>query len=72
MRPRFAIVTATSLLGTAAGCGEDGGGSSAPAPGTSQRIAATSTALTERGARPRDGEQVTPPPAIAGGSAERF
>lgn len=70
MRPRFAIVAVAALLGTVAGCGEDGGGSSAPAPGTPQRIAVTSTALTGSGALPRDGEQVTPPPAFAGGLAD--
>ncbi|MDV9169045.1 hypothetical protein R6V09_02690 [Streptomyces sp. W16] len=69
MRPKFAIVAVAALLGTVAGCGEDGGGSSAPAPGTSQRITVTSTAPTESGTVPRDGEGVTPPPAFAGAPA---
>ncbi|MET7481831.1 hypothetical protein [Streptomyces sp. NPDC005538] len=71
MRPKLAIVTVAALLGTVAGCGEDGGGSSAPAPDTSQRIAAASKALAESGTLPRDGEQVTPPAASAPSPRQR-
>lgn len=77
MRPRIVIVAAAALLGTVAGCGDDGGGRAVPAPGATRRITVTSTAFAEAGRVPRrftcDGEDVSPPLTFAGvpaGSAE--
>jgi Raf kinase inhibitor-like YbhB/YbcL family protein len=70
MRPRIVIVAVTAVLGSVAGCGNDGGGSRVPAPSASQWIAVTSTAFTQGGTIPRrytcDGADVSPPLAFAG------
>jgi Raf kinase inhibitor-like YbhB/YbcL family protein len=71
MQRRLVIVAvAAAAVGLTSGCGDDGGDSSAPAPGASQRLTVSSTAFTDGGTIPRrytcDGEDVSPPLSFSG------
>ncbi|MGI5458861.1 YbhB/YbcL family Raf kinase inhibitor-like protein [Streptomyces sp. CA-249302] len=70
MDRRLVILAAAAALGLASGCGDDGGGTSAPAPSAAQRLTVSSPAFTDGGTIPRrytcDGENVSPPLTVSG------
>ncbi|MFF4801572.1 YbhB/YbcL family Raf kinase inhibitor-like protein [Streptomyces sp. NPDC001351] len=70
MHRRLVIVAAAAAVGLASGCGDDGGGTSVPAPSAARRITVTSSAFVDGGTIPRrytcDGADVSPPLDLSG------
>jgi Raf kinase inhibitor-like YbhB/YbcL family protein len=70
MQRSLVVVTAVTAVALAAGCGNDGGASSAPDPGATRRVALSSPAFPDGGTIPRrftcDGENVPPPLTLSG------